>query len=141
MMKPKYLMVFLICLLGVCLYLFYMIYSGAKENAITELNKMQRIHARQAQSGIEFFFSDLMTYLTKISRSDHIILLDEQGKNELDFSLNLYPEIITALTRMDANGKILFTTSHIPDLTGRDISDQKHVKKILETHQPVVSDD
>jgi PAS domain S-box-containing protein len=140
-MKPKYLMVFLICLLGVCLYLFYMIYSGAKENAITELNKMQRIHARQAQRGIEFFFSDLMTYLIKISRSDHIIHLDEQGKNELDFSLNLYPEIITAIGRMDATGRIVFTTPHNDAaLPGQDISDQKHVKKIMETHQPVISD-
>ena len=103
-MKPKYLMVFLICLLGFCLYLFYMIYSGAKENAITELNNRQKIHAGQAKRGIEFFFSDLMTYLTKISRSDHIIRLDEQGKNELDFSLNLYPEIITDITCMDATG-------------------------------------
>jgi PAS domain S-box-containing protein len=138
-MKPKYLMMFLICLLGFCLYLFYMIYAEAKENAITELNKMQRVHAGQAQRSIEFFFSDLMTYLTKISRSDHIIHLDEKGKNELDFSLNLYPDIITDITRMDASGKISFTTSHNQDLTGRDISGQSHVKKILETHQPVIS--
>nr|NJM01065.1 hypothetical protein [Desulfobacula sp.] len=139
-MKPKYLMMFLIGLLGLCLYLFYMIYSGAKENAITELNKMQRIHAGQAQRGIEFFFNDLMTYLTKISRSDHIIRLDEQGKNELDFSLNLYPEIITSIGRMDATGRIVFTTPHNTSLLGQDISGQSHVKKILETHQPVISD-
>ena len=139
-MKPKYLMVFLICLLGFCLYLFYMIYSGAKANAITELNNMQKIHAGQAKRGIEFFFSDLTTYLTKIAGSDHIIHLDEQGKNELDFSLNLYPKIITAITRMDPTGRVIFTTPHNPDLPGQDISGQKHVKKILETHQPVISD-
>ena len=139
-MKPKYLMVLLIGLLGFCLYLFYMMYSGAKANAVTELNNRQRIHAKQAQRGIEFFFSDLMTYLTKISGSDHIIRLDEQGENELDFSLNLYPEIITAITRIDPTGKIIFTTPHHPALLGQDISGQSHVKKILETHQPVISD-
>ena len=139
-MKPKYLMVFLLCLLGLCLYLFYMIYSGAKENAIAELNNRQSIHAKQAKSGIEYLFSDLITYLTKVSSSNHIINLDEQGINELGFALNLYPEAITAITRVDKKGRITFTIPYNAAVIGQDISSQKHVKKILRTRKPVISD-
>jgi len=139
-MKPKYLMGFLFCMLGLCLYLFYIIYSGAKENAITELTNMQSIHAKQAKRGIEYLFSDLITYLTKISSSDHIINLDEQGINELDFALKLYPEAITAITRVDSTGILTFTIPYNADVIGQDISSQKHVKKILRTRKPVISD-
>ncbi len=139
-MKPKYLMGFLFCMLGLCLYLFYIIYSGAKENAIAELTNRQSIHAKQAKRGIEYLFSDLITYLIKISNSDHIINLDDQGKNELDLTLKLYPEAITAITRVDSTGILTFTIPYNADVIGQDISSQKHVKKILRTRKPVISD-
>ncbi len=139
-MKQKFIVSALLCMLIVCLYLFKVIYSEAKQRAILELNSRQMIHAKQAKGGIEAYFSDIIKFLTKLSESDHIADFDTQGQNELDFALQIKPEGIKAITRVDASGKITYTTPFNRSVIGRDISIQKHVRTILKTHRPVVSD-
>ena len=139
-MTHKHILGFLLCILCICFYLLHMIYSEAKKNAIAELNSRQMIHARQAQGGIEAFFSNTIKILTKLSESDHIAALDDQGVNELDFALTIQPEGIRAITRVDAFGKIAYTTPLDKSVIGRDITGQKHIQEIFETHRPVVSD-
>ena len=139
-MKHKYIFGFLFCVLSLCFYLFHIIYAEAKEKAIAELNSRQMIHAKQAQDQIEIFFSDIINFLSKMSESDHIIDMDDQGRNGLDFALTMNPEAIKAITRVDASGKIIYTTPLDMAVIGRDISSQKHVQTILTTHLPVASD-
>ena len=139
-MKHKYIFGFLLCVLCLCFYLFHIIYAEAKEKAIAELNSRQMIHAKQAQGGIEVFFSDIVKFLTSLSASTHIVDLDDQGKNELDFALTIKPEAIKAITRVDANRKISYTTPLDITVIGRDISSQKHIQEIFKTQRPVVSD-
>lgn len=98
------------------------------------------IHARQAQEGIESFFTDTIKLLSHLSESDHIIDFDDQGKNELNFALSVYPEAIKAITRVDKQKKISYTAPFDKTAIGSDISDQKHIKEIFQTHRPVVSD-
>jgi hypothetical protein len=109
-MKHKYIFGFLLCVLCLCFYLFHIIYAEAKEKAIAELNSRQMIHAKQAQGGIEVFFTDIVKFLTSLSASTHIVDLDDQGKNELDFALTIKSGAIKAITRVDANRKITYTT-------------------------------
>ncbi|MBU0769369.1 MAG: Cache 3/Cache 2 fusion domain-containing protein [Proteobacteria bacterium] len=139
-MKHKFMLGFLLCALGLCLYLFQIIYAETKENAIAELNSRQMIHAKQARRGIEDFFSNVTIFLTKISESSHIVDLDDQGRNELDFALAINPEAITAITRVDRFGKIAYTAPYDAAFIGKDISGQKHIQEIMKTHRPVVSD-
>jgi two-component system, cell cycle sensor histidine kinase and response regulator CckA len=139
-MKHKYLFGFLLFALGFCFYLLHIIYAEAKDKAIAELNSRQMIHAKQAQDGIETFFSNIITFLIKLSESGHVVDFDEQGKRELDFVLTIKPEAIKAMTRVDASGKITYTVPLNRAVIGRDISDQKHVQQIFKTHKPVVSD-
>ncbi len=139
-MKHKFIVAFLLSMLIVCFYLFNIIYSEAKERAVFELNARQMINAQQAKSGIEAYFNDVIKFLTKLSESNHIINFDDKSKNELDFALKIQPEGIKAITRVDASGKITYTTPFNKSVIGRDISNQKHVKKILAIQRPVVSD-
>jgi len=91
-MRHKFIFGLLLCLLIICFYQFHIIYSEAKEVAITDLNSRQMIHARQAQNGIEVFFENIVGFLTKLSESNHIINLDSTGINQLDFALAIQPE-------------------------------------------------
>ncbi len=139
-MRNRYIGCLLLFLLCFCFYLFHIIYIEAKSNAIDALNSRQMIHAKQAQVEIETFFNNIVKFLTELSKSEHIIDLTYQGKKDLDLALVLKPEGIKAITRVDNSGKILHTTPFNKEAIGKNISNQKHVLKILETHKAVVSD-
>jgi PAS domain S-box-containing protein len=139
-MKRSYLFGLLLGMVCFCFYLFQVIYTGVKEKTIADLNSRQLIHARQAGRGIEYFFSDLITFLTKVSESGHVVSLDDQGRKELDFALNINRKEIKAITRVDETGRILYTLPYDGTAIGRDISYQKHIREIMKTRKPVVSD-
>ena len=139
-MKHRYLFGLLLGVVCFCFYLFQVIYSGVKEKTIADLNSRQLIHGRQAGRGIEYFFSDLTTFLTKVSESGHVISLDDQGRKELDFALKTNRQQIKAITRVDETGRILYTLPYDGTAIGRDISYQKHIREIMKTRKPVVSD-
>jgi PAS domain S-box-containing protein len=98
------------------------------------------IHAKQARKGIEDFFENLNFLMTKIAESSHIIDFDDHGKKLLDFSISSNPETVTAVTRVDERGKIIYTLPYNEKVIGKDISSQKHIQEILRNHKPVVSD-
>jgi len=139
-MKHKYLIGILACVLFLFFYLFHLIYTDAKEHAIAELNSRQLIIAKQAKTGIENYFINVTNFLSNISQSVHVTNIDDQSKKELDFALTIAPEAIKAITRVDTSGKIAYTAPYNVAAIGRDISNQKHIQKILKTHRPVVSD-
>ncbi len=137
--KYKYLFGVLFFFSCICFYFFHLIYTDAKNKAISELNSRQMIHAKQAGKGIEDFFDNLISSLTNISKSNNIIDLDDQGKRMMNFSLNIFSESVTAITRVDELGKISYTMPYNQGVIGRDISSQKHVQKIMKLHTPVMS--
>jgi len=139
-MKHRYLFGLLIGLVCACLYLFYVTYSEVKEKTISDFNLRQLIHARQAGKGIEKYFSDLIVFLTKLSESGHIIVLDEHGKNEMDFALKTSRREIKAIARADESGRMLCSLPYDRASIGRDISYQKHIREIMNIRKPVVSD-
>ena len=139
-MKYRYVALVGLGLLSFCSYMFYVSYEDAKEKAIAELNSRQLILAENAKNEIEFFFQNINRFMLKLSGSKHVIDLDEIGINEINVALNIRPEGIKAISRIDESGMIIYTTPGNTELKQRDVSGQKHVKKILTTHQPVVSD-
>ncbi|MFC1505075.1 PAS domain S-box protein [Thermodesulfobacteriota bacterium] len=139
-MKHKYILGIFLGLLLLCFYLFGVIYTEAKDKAIADLNSRQMIHAKQAQLGIEGFFSNTIQFLANLSESAHIVDMDDQGRSELDFALTINPEVIKAITRVDRSAKIAYTAPFVKAVIGRDISDQAHIQKIFKTREPVVSD-
>ncbi len=138
-MKENRLLFLLVSLLGLCAFLFTFFYQEAKREAIHNLIVQQSLHARQAARGIEDFFIHWTGILTVLSGSHHIIALDQTGRENIDSIYKANREHIRAITRVDASGRIVYTIPY-RKLIGKDISSQKHVREVMRTRKPVVSD-
>lgn len=138
-MKRKSFLFLMIVFVALCAFLFNSFYSEAKKTAIRKLNEEQMLHAKQAARGIEEFFTTWNEVLTSFSRMDEIIAVDADGKKDMDFFYEAHKEQIRAITRVDEKGTILYTAPRSHAM-GTNISDQRHMRKILKDHIPVVSD-
>jgi len=139
-MSYKSRFVFLVIWLSLCIFLFFILYGKAKERTIEALNARQMIHARQAKRGIEAYMDHWVSVLSAASEKEHVIALDDFGKDFLAFILNTHKDDIMAVTRMDENGKIIHTVPYDAKSIGADISSQKHIQAIMQTKRPVMSD-
>lgn len=118
---------------------FNAFYREAEKTAIKKLNDEQIIHARQAALGIEDFFKTWTETLNSFSKMDEIINIDADGKRYIKLFSEAHHEQIRSITRMDEKGTIIHTFPFSRAI-GSNISEQKHVKEILRTHKPVISD-
>ena len=139
-MKPRHIILFLIVIIGFCSFLFTSFYNQAKQEAIKHINNEQLLHARHAARGIEDFFNNWTRTLTALSESSPVIKMDKAGKENIKLLYKSNQERIRAITRVDAAGRIIYTFPFNPEAVGRDISNQAHVREIMRTHTPVVSD-
>ena len=120
--------------------LLYVTYENVKQKMIANLNERQLLHGKQAARGIVDFFESWNVTLTAYSRTDDIIDLNDKGKQLMAVLYETSKEEIRAVTRVDAYGRIIYTTPMVPGAIGRDISGQRHIQEIMRTHEPVVSD-
>jgi two-component system, cell cycle sensor histidine kinase and response regulator CckA len=139
-MKYGYRFLFLFCLVCLCGYLFFAFYEGAKSAAIEELNARQTVHAQQAAREIEGFFAAWTERLNYLAGDEAIVSLNDLGKKEMLFFLAAHKADIKGVTRVDAKGRIAHTVPYVKKSIGADITHQKHIREIMNTHKPVVSD-
>ena len=138
-MKKGIFIALTLVLIGACALLFNVFYKEAKNTAITKLNEEQMIHAKQAARGIEDFFATWTRSLISLSKMGEIIDNDALGKRSMKLYYEAHQEQITAITRMDERGIIIYNFPQSSSV-GSDISDQKHVRELLRDHKPVISD-
>ena len=131
---------FLIALVSFCAFFFAYVYNDAKKAAIDDLNEKQMSYARQANIGIDDFFKHWTNLLISISQMDTIANLDKTGKNYMSFTYETNKDDITAITRVDAKGKIIFTVPYDPKAVGQNISSHKQIQEVMRLHKPVVTD-
>jgi PAS domain S-box-containing protein len=124
---------------GACAVLFDVFYNEAKNTAITKLHEEQIIHARQAARGIENFFASWTRSLSSLSKMDEIVNNDAVGQRYMKLFYEANQEQILSITRMDEKGVITYNFPQSRSV-GVDISNQEHVRELLQDHQPVVSD-
>jgi PAS domain S-box-containing protein len=139
-MKLRYILFFLVVIIGFCSFLFTSFYNQAKQEAIKNINNEQLLHARHAARGIEDFFNNWTRTLTFLSESKSVIDMDETGKKNLRLLYNANQDKIRAISRVDAAGRIVYTFPFTAGAVGKNISQQSHVREIMRTHKPVVSD-
>jgi len=120
--------------------LFYLSYNDVKNLALIEFNKQQMLLAEQAASGIEERFNSLNRDLEFVAKSDDVALMNKNGEIMLSDLLEKNSGFLSSVGRMDAGGHILWLNPANRALIGQDISNQKHVKYILGTHKPSISD-
>ena len=121
-------------------YLFYSSYKDVKDKTLTEFNEQQFTLARQASRGIESFFIYYLRELSFLSKLKNVLDLNDQGKDLLAEFYNNHSDQIEAITLMDQNGILVYTYPYNPSVIGQNISDQQHVKTLMLTHKPTVSD-
>jgi PAS domain S-box-containing protein len=139
-MSIRYALVVFIIFVGLCGVLFTSFYEKAKQESIRNLNTQQLLHARQAARGIEDSFAKWTAGLTALSETIHIKDMDSTGKQYIENFYKYNSELIRCVTRVDARGRIIYTVPYDRQLIGRDISSQKHIREIMNTHKPVISD-
>jgi two-component system, cell cycle sensor histidine kinase and response regulator CckA len=139
-MSYRKVFVFLVLWISLCLYFFYMIYGNAKSNAIEELNHRQLIHGKQAARSIEAYFEHWVSFLKTTAEKDTIVMMNDDGKAFMEFALKVHQGEIRGITRVNADGRIVYTLPYVSKAIGADISGQKHVRNILKTRMTMVSD-
>ncbi|MBU3914212.1 PAS domain S-box protein [bacterium] len=137
-MKKRYF--FLPFLFFVFVYTLNSIYSEVKQNTIIEFNNQQSIIAKQAVRGIENYFSHYSRELGNLSKNANIVHLSSNGKRLMGSYYETNAGEISAISRVDSKGLIRYSVPFAKQAIGVDISQQEHIKKIIRTHEIVVSD-
>ena len=121
-------------------YFLLLLHAAVKEKTVDEFNALQLVYARQAATGIEHLFKRLTRELSYLASIDDIIHCNERGKMLMALYFDKSQEDLFAITRVDAQGTICTSFPPTPGLVGTSIAAQPHVREILASHQPVVSD-
>ena len=135
----KHLTLYLLLLLAGAA-IFYPPYRMVRQNTINALNAQQLLLARQAAKGIDNHFSHYQSILAYLSKQTSIIRLHGQGEQLIQDMYNFNQGAISAITRIDASGHILYTMPQNPEVIGKDVSTQEHNRRIIQTHEPIVSE-
>ncbi len=121
-------------------YLFYSSYKDVRDRSLSEFNSQQFALAKQASRGIESFFIYYQRELLFLSKLNYVSDLNDQGKELLAEFYKNHSDQIEAITIVDANGIIKYTYPINQSATGMDISNQDHVRSVMELKIPIVSD-
>jgi PAS domain S-box-containing protein len=138
--KYRYWLVLFLCVLLLCAVLFGIFYSEAKKDAIDNLNNQQLLIARQTKKGIEEFFRFHTGMLVKNAAQEHMVNLGSTGRMNMEMLYKALSDSVAAVTRVDAAGRIVHTVPYSRKSIGQDIPHQSHVREIMRTHRPVMSD-
>ncbi|MDD3845199.1 MAG: PAS domain S-box protein [Syntrophorhabdaceae bacterium] len=139
-MKYRYWLVLFLSVLVVCAALFGLFYNRARKDAINNLNDQQLIIALQTKKGIEGFFRFHRDSLVRNAAQRHVVNLNHEGRASMEIIYNAFSENVAGVTRVDEKGRIVYTFPYDAKSIGRDISFQPHMREILKTHKPVMSD-
>jgi PAS domain S-box-containing protein len=120
--------------------IFYLLYINIKNKTIREFNNEQFILAKTAAQGISSLLKNYQAGMSFIVKHDEIIEFSEDGKKTMKDFFETHKSAIQAITRVDSAGVILHTYPNKKSVIGMDISNQAHVKKVIATHRPVISD-
>jgi PAS domain S-box-containing protein len=121
-------------------YLFYSAYRDVRDRTLSEFNIQQFTLAKEASRGIESFFIYYQRELSFLSKLRYVSELNDQGKALLADFYNSHSDQIEAITIVDSKGILRFTYPLNASVIGQNISNQSHIKRVIETHQSTVSD-
>jgi PAS domain S-box-containing protein len=139
-MQTRSWIVTILVLLALCSYMFYHFYGVERARVIEGVASHQRIYARQAANSLNELVGKWNSVLSYLSNDRNVILMNEEGKDELLKLREALRDEMKSITRVDKAGKIIYTTPYYPNSVGVNISKQKHMAKVLSDHKPVVSE-
>ncbi len=134
----RYLMIPIVIILFIIT--FYLIYDDIKKRTVYEFENEQLILAKTASQGITSFFIDYQSDLFFLSYLKGIVDNTDESKAILESFYEQHKKTIAAITRINSHGIIMDSYPNGQSVTGSDISGQNHVKQVMSTHKPVISD-
>ena len=141
MKKTQLVQIALVVVTGcILLVLFYLPYWSVREKTIAAYDGEQLLLADKAIDEIRTFFTTYAKALTYLSTQPGIIRLDREGRSLMKNFLAIHASEISAVTRIDATGHILYTVPETDQVIGRDVSAQAHNRRMMQSHRPIISD-
>jgi PAS domain S-box-containing protein len=122
-----------------CAWLIWAIYNQVQAGTAAQVAAQQTTLAQQAARGIEGHFANLLGDLRLLAGNEHIVQWSAAGAGELERYFNANAGEVQSITRLGPDGRIMYTYPN-RESTGRDISGQAHVRKLMATHAAVLSD-
>jgi PAS domain S-box-containing protein len=135
----RYIIIFFL-FIGVATALLYLTYENVKREMMVNLNARQMILAKQAAKGIDIFFKDHIAMLRQLAKSDHILDLDETGKQLMRDFYAAHAGKISIIKRIDREGRILHPEPFDPSVIRQSVVEREDFAEVKRTLQPVVSD-
>jgi len=132
--------IFVVISILICVALIASIFFQARRGAVREMNERQKIYTRLAAKGIESVLDHNLAVLQALSRSNRVIRMEEDGKALLQATLQGAGKYVQGVTRVNRQGKIVYTFPAVSGVIGTDISGQPHIREALQTRKPVVGD-
>ena len=115
-------------------------YHEVRQETIRQWRAQQSTLAREICRSLKGYFGQLRTTLTYMAENEHISSLDQRGKAMMAGFYSFSQDSIRAITRIDNQGRIVYTWPANPGAIGRDVSGQAHNARILRTWRPTLSD-
>lgn len=120
--------------------LAYWGYSKVRQQTVASWAAQQKALSGQVSLSLKHFFDNYRKILYYLARDPNIVALNQNGRQEMRRFFSLQGGAIRAITRIDRQGRIIYTVPTDPKAIGADVSRQPHNAFIIRTHQPVVSD-
>ncbi len=139
-MKKWNLAALVLLLGGLLAYTLFSTYEEVRRKTIADADAQQLLLARQAAGGIEDLFRRYRSELLFLSRMAHVASLDAYGRQLLDSFWRENREELRGVTRVDADGVIVYTAPRNDRALGTSIRFQEHVAEVLSSRRPVLSD-
>ncbi|MBD3277089.1 MAG: hypothetical protein GF388_02210, partial [Candidatus Aegiribacteria sp.] len=114
-------------------------YRRSRRTAMESYSQHLSTHARQVRTEIGFRFKLIRDVLDLWSQSEAIVYFSRETPFAMQRILEAHESHISGVTRTDKRGLIVYTFPVDSNAAGADISYQDHMQKILEDHQPVMS--
>lgn len=130
----------IIILLLAGIYITNVLYSEVEEKTLSNHYEQLKIYATQSSLTIEDFFNHFKHSLEFLSNKQEITNFDDNSQTILKNYFESHHDELKAITRISAQGRIIYTYPEREDLIGQDISTQPHNFEIMQTHKPVISD-
>lgn len=137
-MRKKISYILLLLLILVIILKIYL-HNTIKSEIIKQFQYNQNVLGKLISNNINFTFSQIITYLESISKDEHIITFDDTGIKIMNDVKNKHPELITAISRINSDGQIMYTIPYDKNAMGKNISCPSLMAEIKKTQKTTIS--
>lgn len=128
-----------ILLVAISTYTVYSVDQRLRKDALRDWQERQHILINAATVGIQSIVEHWNNCLAYLSTSQEITGMTKEGKAQMRALYQANKKSISAISRMDAFGTIVYTYPEVENIVGKSIAEQSHAALLLDTQHPVLS--